>query len=123
MQYYTERRKQKGIGLSGLLVWAVILILVAISGLKIAPAYIEFSTIQKNLSAIVKDINSQSADLNQIKTLFSKRAQIDNIKSINAQDIKINKENGRVVLSASYTVRIPLVSNLSLTIDFDAVSE
>jgi hypothetical protein len=123
MQYYTERRKQKGIGLSGLLVWAVILILVAISGLKIAPAYIEFSTIQKNLSAIVKDINSQNADLNQIKTLFSKRAQIDNIKSINAQDIKINKENGRVVLSASYTVRIPLVSNLSLTIDFDAVSE
>ena len=123
MQYHTMRQKQKGISLSGLLVWAVILILVAISGLKIAPAYIEFSTIQKNLSAIVKDINSQSADLNQIKTLFSKRAQIDNIKSINAQDIKINKENGRVVLSASYTVRIPLVSNLSLTIDFDAVSE
>jgi hypothetical protein len=123
MQYYTEWRKQKGIGLSGLFVWAVILILIAISSLKIAPAYIEFSTIQKNLSAIVKDINSQNADLNQIKTLFSKRAQIDNIKSINAQDIKINKENGRVVLSASYTVRIPLVSNLSLTIDFDAVSE
>ena len=123
MQYHTMRRKQKGISLSGLLVWAVILILLAISGLKIAPAYIEFSSIQKNLSAIVKDINTQSADLNQIRVLFSKRAQIDNIKSINAQDIKINKESGRIVLSASYTVRIPLVSNLSLTIDFDAVSE
>ena len=123
MQYYTERRKQKGIGLSGLLVWAVILILVVISGLKIAPAYIEFASIQKNLSAIVKDINAQSADLNQVRMLFSKRAQIDNIKSINVQDIKINKESGRIFLSASYTVRIPLVSNLSLTIDFDAVSE
>ena len=123
MQYHTMRQKQKGISLSGLLVWAVILILVAISGLKIAPAYIEFASIQKNLSAIVKDINSQSADLNQVRILFSKRAQIDNIKSINAQDIKINKESGRIVLSASYTVRIPLVSNLSLTIDFDAASE
>jgi hypothetical protein len=123
MQYHTMRQKQKGISLSSLLVWAVILILVAISGLKIAPAYIEFASIQKNLSAIVKDINSQSADLNQIRVLFSKRAQIDNIKSINAQDIKINKESGRIVLSASYMVRIPLVSNLSLTIDFDAVSE
>ena len=123
MQYHTMRQKQKGISLSSLLVWAVILILVAISGLKIAPAYIEFASIQKNLSAIVKDINSQSADLNQIRVLFSKRAQIDNVKSINAQDIKINKESGRIVLSASYTVRIPLVSNLSLTIDFDAVSE
>jgi len=123
MQYHTMRQKQKGISLSGLLVWAVILILLAISGLKIAPAYIEFASIQKNLSAIVKDISTQSADLNQIRVLFSKRAQIDNIKSINAQDIKINKENGRIVLSANYTVRIPLVSNLSLTIDFDAASE
>lgn len=123
MQYHTMRQKQKGISLSGLLVWAVILILVVISGLKIAPAYIEFASIQKNLSAIVKDINVKSVDLNQVRILFSKRAQIDNIKSINAQDIKINKESGRIVLSASYTVRIPLVSNLSLTIDFDAVSE
>ncbi|MBV6447420.1 DUF4845 domain-containing protein [Nitrosomonas sp.] len=123
MQYHTMRQKQKGISLSGLLVWAVILILVVISGLKIAPAYIEFASIQKNLSAIVKDINAQSADLNQVRILFSKRAQIDNIKSINVQDIKINKESGRIFLSASYTVRIPLVSNLSLTIDFDAVSE
>ena len=123
MQYHTMRQKQKGISLSGLLVWAVILILVVISGLKIAPAYIEFASIQKNLSAIVKDINAQSADLNQVRMLFSKRAQIDNIKSINVQDIKINKESGRIFLSASYTVRIPLVSNLSLTIDFNAVSE
>lgn len=123
MQYHTMRQKQKGISLPGLLVWAVILILIAISSLKIAPAYIEFSTIKKNLSAIVKDMNAQSADLNQIRMSFNKRAQIDNIKSINAQDIKINKENGRIVLSASYTVRIPLVSNISLTIDFDAASE
>ena len=123
MQYRTMRQKQKGISLSGLLVWAVILILVVISGLKIAPAYIEFASLQKNLSAVVKDINAQSADLNQVRMLFSKRAQIDNIKSINVQDIKINKESGRIFLSASYTVRIPLVSNLSLTIDFDAVSE
>lgn len=123
MQYHTMQQKQKGISLSSLLVWAVILILIAISGLKIVPAYIEFSTIKKNLSAIVKDMNAQSADLNQIRMSFNKRAQIDNIKSINAQDIKINKENGRVVLSVSYTVRIPLVSNLSLTIDFDAASE
>ena len=123
MQYHTMQRKQKGISLSGLLVWAVILILVAIFGLKIVPAYIEFSAIQKNLTAVAKDINAQSADLNQARILFSKRAQIDNIKSISAQDIRINKESSRIVLSASYTVRIPLVSNISLTIDFDAVSE
>lgn len=123
MKYRKTLQKQKGISLSGLLVWSVILILVAISGLKIAPAYIEFSTIQRNLTAIVKDTNSQNMDLSQIRLSFNRRAQIDNIKSINWQDIKINKENGRIVLSAEYTTKIPLIANLSLTIDFEPISD
>ena len=123
MKYHTLRQKQRGISLSGLLVWAVIIILVSISGLKVVPAYIEFSSIKRNLAAIVKDIDTQTTSPSQIKILFDKRAQIDNIKSINGQDIKINKENGRIVLSASYVVQIPLVSNISLQIDFQASSE
>ena len=123
MRYHTLQQKQKGISLSGLLVWAVILILVSISGLRVAPAYIEFSSIQRNLAAIVKNIDTQSTSPSQIKILFDKRAQIDNIKSVNGQDIKINKENGRIVLSASYAVKIPLASNISLHIDFQASSE
>lgn len=123
MKYHPMRQKQRGISLSGLLIWALILILVSISGLRIAPAYIEYSSINRNLAAIVKDINSQSADLNQVRILFSKRAQIDDIKSVNGQDIKINKENGRIVLSANYVVKIPLISNISLHIDFEASSE
>ncbi len=123
MKYYKTLQKQKGISLSGLLVWSVILILIAISGLRIAPAYIEFSTIQKNLTAIIKDTNSQNMDLNQIRLSFNRRAQIDNIKSISGQDIKINKENGRIVLSAEYTTKIPLIANLSLTIDFEPISD
>lgn len=123
MRYHTLRQKQRGISLSGLLVWAVIIILVSISGLKVAPAYIEFSSIKRNLATIVKDIDTQTTSPSQIKILFDKRAQIDNIKSINGQDIKINKENGRIVLSANYVVQTPLVSNISLQIDFQASSE
>ena len=123
MRYHKSLQKQQGISLSSLLVWSVILILIAISGLRIAPAYIEYSTIQKNLTAIIKDTNSQNMDLNQIRLSFNKRASIDNIKSISGQDIKINKEYGRIVLSAEYTTKIPLIANLSLIIDFEAISD
>ncbi len=123
MRYHKSLQKQQGISLSSLLVWSVILILIAISGLRIAPAYIEYSTIQKNLTAIIKDTNSQNMDLNQIRLSFNKRASIDNIKSISGQDIKINQENGRIVLSAEYTTKIPLIANLSLNIDFEAISD
>jgi hypothetical protein len=123
MKYHKTLQKQKGISLSGFMVWSVILILIAISSLRIAPAYIEYSTIQKNLTAIIKDTNSQNMDLNQIRLSFNKRAQIDNIKSVNGSDIKINKENGRIILSTEYTIKIPLIANLSLNIDFEAISD
>ncbi len=123
MKYHKTLQKQKGISLPGLLLWSVVLILLSVSGLKIAPAYIEYSSIKKNLIAIAKETNSQSTDLNQIRMSFSKRAQIDNIKSISAQDIKINRESGRVILSAHYTTKIPLIANISLNIDFEAISD
>jgi len=123
MRYHTMLQKQKGVSLSGLLVWSVILIFIAISGLRIIPAYIEYSTIKKNLTAIVKETDSQNMDLNQIRLSFSKRAQIDNIKSVSGQDIRINRENGQIVLSAGYTTKIPLISNISLNIDFEATSD
>lgn len=120
--YYTTIRKQQGLSLSNLLVWSIIIVLIAIFGMKLAPVYIEYSTITKNLKAIAKETEVQNGDLNQIRLSFSKRAQIDNIKSISGQDIKINRENGRVVLSAQYTVKIPLVANISLNIDFESLS-
>ncbi|UJP05156.1 MAG: DUF4845 domain-containing protein [Nitrosomonas sp.] len=115
--------KQLGLSLSGLLVWSIILIGVAFSGFKIAPAYYEYSVITKNLGAIVKETNIQNADLHQIRASFAKRAQIDNITSIGGNDIMIHKNQGRIVLGADYTIRIPLIANLSLSINFQARSE
>lgn len=116
-------QQQKGFSLSGLLVTSFFLILLAILGMKLMPVYLEYFSIKKNLTATAKETASPEIDFNQIKMTFAKKAQIDNVKSITAQDIKINKENGKTVLSAKYSKQIPLVSNISLHIDFDAISE
>ena len=123
MHYFTAIQQQKGFSLSGLLVISFFLIILALLGMKLVPVYLEYSSIHKNLVATAKEAGTQDSDFNQIKLAFSKRAQIDNIKSITVQDIKINKVNGRTVLSTQYSKQIPLVSNISLNIDFEATSE
>lgn len=115
-------RKQQGLSLSSLLVWAIILTVSAIFSMKLVPVYLEHSVIEKNLTSIAKDANAGNLDINQIRMSFSKYAQIDNIKSINGQDIIIDRDGGRVNLSAKYTSKIPLIANISLLIDFDASS-
>jgi uncharacterized protein DUF4845 len=120
---YNSLQKQKGISMSGLMVWSVILVLISILGMKVVPAYVENATIEKALVAITNDASLQNASVSELRLSFSRRAQIDNIQAITAKDIVINKGKGKTTLSVNYTVLIPLVANTSLHIDFEASSD
>lgn len=115
--------QQKGFTLSGLLMWSVILIMIALLGMKLAPAYIEYATIQKTFSAITNDSTLKNATPTEIRLSFDKRASIDNIDVIRGRDIKISKENGRTILKTDYSVIIPLFANISMLIDFKVASD
>lgn len=113
---------QRGLSFSGFLFGAVILILVSITGLKLIPAYMQDAQIKNLFTVIANDPEMQNASLRDIKMSFSKRSSIDDIKAITPDDIEIVKEDGRLVLSASYSVKIPLVANVSLFLDFNPTS-
>lgn len=119
--YSSTSRKQQGISLSGLMIWSFVLILVSIVGMKLIPAYIENATIKRTLLAVATESNLRTNN-EEIRQSFNRRASIDNIKAINGQDIIIDKKSDKVVLSASYSVKIPLLANVSLYIDFTAAS-
>jgi len=117
-----EMKKQQGVSLSGLLVWSVILIFVAIIGMKLIPAFTEYAAVKKNLVAIVSDSGLRDGPLSEMRKSFDKRAVIDDIKVVTGKDIELNKESGQPVLSVSYAVKTPLVANVFLYIEFNARS-
>lgn len=119
--YPSISKKQQGISLSGLMIWSFVLILVSIVGMKLIPAYIENATIKRTLLAVATESNLRTNN-QEIRQSFNRRASIDNIKAINGQDIVIDKKSDKVVLSANYSVKIPLLANISLYIDFTAAS-
>lgn len=115
--------RQRGVSLSGLLLWGFILVVVATFGMKMIPAYIEQNTIQKIFKAIVSDTKMENASAREIRLSFSKRAGIDNVKAIRAKNIDIKKNKGKLILTSDYSVKIPMVSNISVVIDFHATSQ
>ena len=114
--------KQRGLSFSGFLFGAVILILVSIVGLKLIPAYIENATIKNLFVTIANDPEMQGATVGAIKMSFSKRSSIEDVRVIGADDIDIAKVDGDLVLSASYAVKVPLVANISLYLEFSPSS-
>lgn len=116
------RKQQRGLSLSGLLMGSVLLIVVAMLGIKVVPSYIEFFAIKKAVNAVASE-KGESASVAQIRNAFDLRRSVDDFTSVTGADIEISKDSGGVVISAHYRKEIPLVGNAGLYINFSAVSQ
>ncbi len=115
-------QSQRGITLTGFMVFAVIFIVVLLLGFKIGPAYSEFYTIQKIFRAMAADSALQNATRGELNSAFNARAGVDNIKAIGYEQMEIVKDGSGLVISAAYSVKVPLFKNLSACMDFQPTS-
>ncbi|MFA6971220.1 MAG: DUF4845 domain-containing protein [Gallionella sp.] len=115
--------RQRGLSFTGFLLGAGILVLVSLVGLKLIPVYMQNGEINKIFVTIANDPEMQKASSREIRASFSKRASINNITVISAEDIVIDNSSGKLVLSASYAVKVPLVGNISLYLDFNSANK
>lgn len=114
------RSKQMGITMSGFIVTVVILVMIAIFGMRLIPVYMENGKIQRAFEEIVNDPGMQTASIAEIKNSYSKRAEtMNDVKNVSQNEIEISKEGGRLSLSASYSKKIPLAGNVSLLVEFN----
>jgi len=98
------------------------MIFVALLGFKLFGPYVQYFTIQKTLKEIAHDPEMKSGNAHDIKLAYVKHAMIDNIDNVSPDDIDIDKDGDTLILSATYSVKVPLVYNVSLLIDFNASS-
>ena len=118
----TMPMQQRGITLGGFMIGAFVLVIVAITGLKLVPAYIQDAQINSIFKDIAHDPDMQKATPHDIQVSFDRRASIDDITAIKASDIDISSAGDTPVLSANYVVKIPLVGNISLYLEFNPSS-
>ena len=114
--------QQRGMSFGGFIFGAFLLVLFGITGLKLIPAYMQAAQIKNIFVTIAHDPDMQKATPHDIQASFDKGASINNITAIKASDIDISSEGGMPVLSASYAVKIPLVGNVSLYMEFNPSS-
>jgi hypothetical protein len=114
--------KQKGITLSGILTVCVGLGLIGILAAKVVPSVVEYTDILREVKAIAADPAVRGGSMRDIKTAFTKRADVAYIKSITAEDLDISKDGDEVVIEFAYAQKIPLFANASLVLDFEGSS-
>jgi hypothetical protein len=116
-------RNQRGMTFIGGLIIIGLLVVIAIVGMKLMPAYIEFMAVKKVIRAIGQE-NLSEMSKKDIVDSFNKRSRIDDIKSVVGQDLIVEKdETGNTVVSVEYQVIKPVMGNVSAMMDFKASSE
>ena len=68
-------------------------------------------------------IQPRGGSVRDVQKAFDRRAIIDNISSVKAQDLEVEKKgDGGFDVHALYTVRVPLFGNVNACIDFDVTN-
>jgi hypothetical protein len=119
----TSRQRQQGLGFAGVLIVLIAIIFVAIIGMKLVPAYIEYFTIKKAVTSMTSSGELRGATVADVRRAFDRRTAVDDITSVRPEDLEITKDGNEIVISFAYEKRVPLFYNISVLIDFAGSSQ
>lgn len=119
MRTLATAARQRGLTMFGFLFTAVALVMAAMLAMKIVPAYIEFFSVKKILSAMEQS-GLEGKTNAEIRSDFERRANVDYVSVVQGDDLLIVRERGVPKVGAEYEFRTRLIGNVSLVIDFKA---
>lgn len=113
-------QRQRGLTLIGFIFVAAMVAALGVVVFRAIPIYNEYFTVQK----ILRNINTESNDGTpaNIRNQFDLKASADYVYDVKSRDLDITKENGRIVVSVTYSKTMPLFANVSLLFDFEATN-
>ena len=112
------KRQQQGLTFFGLLIVGVLLAYTGVILAQVAPTYIEYLAVKKAV-----DKAAAGSTVAEVRSIFDKAAQIDDIRTIAGKDLTVGKEGDRVVVSFAYAREIPLMGPAHLVMKYEGRSK
>ena len=112
------KQRQQGLTFFGLLIVGILLAFAGVIFAQFVPTYIEFMAVEK---AVQKA--SEGTTVAEVRSIFDKAAQIDDITTITGKDLEVGKQGDRVVVSFDYQREIPLVGPAHLVMKYEGRSK
>lgn len=115
-------RKQRGITLMGTIITLSILAFVGIMAAKLMPAYLEYLSVKKIFKTMAQAGDTKGT-VRDIRRTFDKLNAIEDVKNVKSDDLEITKQGQDAIVSAAWSVRVPMVANVNACLDFAASTE
>jgi hypothetical protein len=109
---------QAGVTAIGLILTLIPVGLIAYIVMRAAPAYIEAFSVGDVVNSLKKELDVREKSREEIYSMIKKRLDVNNISSVDKDDIKIQKTTNNVTVTIDYEARVPLFWNVALALSF-----
>jgi len=112
------KHKQRGISFIGVLFFGAIAACAFILGAQVLPTLIEFQAITKAATKA-----TAGSTVPEVRAIFDKAGQIDDIRSISGKDLDVTKEGDKTVVAFAYTREIHMAGPAYLLLKYSGRSK
>lgn len=112
------RSRQRGISFIGLLFVGVVLAAVGVVGAQVFPTFLEYQAVIKTAKKA-----SGGSSVAEVRSIFDKAAEVDNITSIKGSDLDVTKDGEQIVVAFAYQREIHLTGPAFLTLKYTGRSK
>lgn len=109
----TSKHQQRGLTFFGLLIVGILLAFAGVVVAQLVPTYIEYMAVQKAV-----DKAATGTTVTEVRSIFDKASQIDDIRTISGKDLEVSKEGERVVVSFNYSREVHLAGPAYLVMKY-----
>ena len=111
------RHQQRGITFFGLVFVGAVFGSLALVGMQVFPTAVEYAAINK---AVKKA--AAGSTVAEVRSIFDKTAQVDDISSVSGADLEITKSGDKVVVNFAYQREMHLVGPAYLLLKYQGSS-
>jgi len=116
-------RKQSGMTPTGTFIIILLVGFGAYLALKIVPLYLEYFNVVSSINSLKDDPDLTAKNEVQIRELIRKRFEINDVKRVKAEDVKIVKSGGRLIISVVYDAETSIIANIDVIARFNKRKE
>jgi hypothetical protein len=113
------RRRQQGLGLLGMLTIAVMVGFFVMSGIRIAPGYVEYLTIRDIVIGLAEEYDENAIPSPTFGALWPASSTPTRSSPRLPRNRGKSRKEGKIIIDASYEERIPLVWRIDAVVKYD----
>ena len=115
--------RERGVTFLGWLVLLVPIGIILYACIRLTPVYLEYMAIARTLETVSKEFKGEQVEMGSIRVAIERHFDIEDVKSIDKNQVEIQRQGTGYALHAHYAVPVPFISNISLLATFDKATK